>query len=145
MARVKRGTKRTDRRKKILARAKGYYGTHSKSHRIAKQAVDKALAYAYRDRRQKKRQLRALWIVRINAAARLHGLSYSRLIAGLKAAGSSLDRKVLADVAVRDAQAFAGLAEAAHQALAAAAPATAAPPPAAAAGGTAPPAAAQGH
>jgi large subunit ribosomal protein L20 len=117
MARVKRGTKRTDRRKKILARAKGYYGTHSKSHRIAKQAVDKALVFAYRDRRQKKRQLRALWIARINAAARLHGLSYSRLIAGLKAAGSQLDRKVLADLAVRDAQAFAGLAEAARQAL----------------------------
>ena len=94
MARVKRGTKRTDRRKKILDRAKGFYGTHSKSHRIAKQAVDKALSYAYRDRRQKKRHLRALWIVRINAAARLHGLSYSRLISGLKAAGSLLDRLV---------------------------------------------------
>src|SRR6202035_296903 len=118
MARVKRGTKRTDRRKKILARAKGYYGTHSKSHRIAKQAVDKALVFAYRDRRQKKRQLRALWIARINAAARLHGLSYSRLIAGLKAGGSQLDRKILADLAVRDAQAVAGLAEAARQALA---------------------------
>jgi large subunit ribosomal protein L20 len=137
MARVKRGTKRTDRRKKILARAKGYYGTHSKSHRIAKQAVDKALVFAYRDRRQKKRQLRALWIARINAAARLHGLSYSRLIAGLKAAGSTLDRKVLADLAVRDAQAFAGLAEAARQALALiqaapeASPASPAPAPAA--------------
>lgn len=130
MARVKRGTKRTDRRKKILDRAKGFYGTHSKSHRIAKLAVDKALGYAYRDRRQKKRQLRALWIVRINAAARLHGLSYSRLIAGLKAAGSLLDRKVLADMAVRDAAAFAGVAEMARAALAEAAPA--APPPAAA-------------
>ncbi len=118
MATLNRRTKRTDRRKKILARAKGYYGTHSKSHRIAKQAVDKALVFAYRDRRQKKRQLRALWIARINAAARLHGLSYSRLIAGLKAAGSQLDRKILADLAVRDAQAFAGLAEAARQALA---------------------------
>jgi large subunit ribosomal protein L20 len=132
MARVKRGTKRTDRRKKILGLAKGYYGTHSKSHRIAKLAVDKALGYAYRDRRQKKRQLRALWIVRINAAARLHGLSYSRLIAGLKAAGSLLDRKVLAELAVRDAQAFAALAEAARRALGpaesqAAAPASAAP------------------
>jgi large subunit ribosomal protein L20 len=135
MARVKRGTKRTDRRKKILARAKGYYGTHSKSHRIAKQAVDKALVFAYRDRRQKKRQLRALWIARINAAARLHGLSYSRLIAGLKAAGSLLDRKILADLAVRDAQAFAGLAEAARQALAAAPPAPAAEPGAGAAQG----------
>jgi large subunit ribosomal protein L20 len=128
MARVKRGTKRTDRRKKILARAKGYYGTHSKSHRIAKQAVDKALVYAYRDRRQKKRQLRALWIARINAAARLHGLSYSRLIAGLKAVGSVLDRKVLADLAVRDPQAFAGLAELANQALAEMPPASSAPP-----------------
>ncbi|MDP9120989.1 MAG: 50S ribosomal protein L20, partial [Acidobacteriota bacterium] len=117
MTRVKRGNKRTERRKKILGRAKGYYGTHSKSHRIAKQAVDKALNYAYRDRRQRKRQLRSLWIVRINAAARLHGLSYSRLIAGLKAAGCDLDRKVLADIAVRDAQGFAGLAEAAKQAL----------------------------
>jgi large subunit ribosomal protein L20 len=128
MARVKRGTKRTDRRKKILARAKGYYGTHSKSHRIAKQAVDKALVFAYRDRRQKKRQLRALWIARINAAARLHGLSYSRLIAGLKAAGSQLDRKILADLAVRDPQAFAGLAEAARGALAAMPEAAAASP-----------------
>ncbi|MBV8203169.1 MAG: 50S ribosomal protein L20 [Acidobacteria bacterium] len=149
MARVKRGTKRTDRRKKILARAKGYYGTHSKSHRIAKQAVDKALLFAYRDRRQKKRQLRALWIVRINAAARLHGLSYSRLIAGLRAVGSLLDRKVLAELAVRDAPAFAGLAAAARQALAAAEKETPAPaeaPPAAAAGaGTTPPAIAQGH
>ncbi len=78
----------------------------SKAHRIAKQAVDKSLGYAYRDRRQKKREIRSLWIVRINAAARLHGLSYSRLIAGLKAAGSELDRKVLADIAVRDPQAF---------------------------------------
>jgi large subunit ribosomal protein L20 len=137
MARVKRGTKRTDRRKKILDRAKGYYGTHSKSHRIAKQAVDKALVYAYRDRRQKKRQLRALWIVRINAAARLHGLSYSRLIAGLKAAGSLLDRKVLADIAVRDAQAFAGLAEAARHALDASSGAAAPADTAAAAGGAA--------
>jgi large subunit ribosomal protein L20 len=117
MSRVKRGPKRKDRRKKILGLAKGFYGMKSKSHRIAKQAVDKALSYAYRDRRQKKRQLRALWIVRINAAARLHGLSYSRLIAGLKAAGSDLDRKVLADIAVRDPQAFAGLAEAAKGAL----------------------------
>ena len=110
MARVKRGTKRTDRRKKILGLAKGYYGTHSKSHRIAKLAVDKALGYAYRDRRQKKRQLRALWIVRINAAARLHGLSYSRLIAGLKAAGVTVDRKILAALALDDARAFAELA-----------------------------------
>jgi|SRR5579863_4701505 len=117
MARVKRGNKRVQRRKKILGLAKGYYGTHSKGHRIAKQAVDKALNYAFRDRRQKKRQLRALWIVRVNAAARIHGLSYSRLIAGLKAAGSTVDRKVLADLAVRDLTAFGHFAELAKQAL----------------------------
>ena len=117
MARVKRGTKRVQRRKKILGLAKGYYGTKSKAHRMAKQAVDKSLGYAYRDRRQKKRQLRSLWIIRINAAARLHGLNYSRLIAGLKAAGSDLDRKVLADIAVRDEQAFASLADMAKKAL----------------------------
>ena len=124
MARVKRGNVRKERRKKILKAAKGYWGTKSKAHRMAKQAVDKALGYAYRDRRQKKRQLRSLWIVRINAAARLHGLSYSRLMAGLKAAGNELDRKVLADIAVRDPQAFGLIAEAAKQAL----PAPAAPP-----------------
>jgi large subunit ribosomal protein L20 len=117
MARVKRGTKRVQRRKKILGLAKGFYGTKSKAHRMAKQAVDKSLGYAYRDRRQKKRQLRSLWIIRINAAARLHGLNYSRLIAGLKAAGSDLDRKVLADIAVQDAQAFASLADMAKKAL----------------------------
>lgn len=117
MARVKRGNKRLKKRKKILNLASGYYGTKSKAHRMAKQAVDKSLGYAYRDRRQKKRQLRSLWIVRINAAARLHGLSYSRLIAGLKAAGSLLDRKVLADIAVADAAGFAGLAGMAKKAL----------------------------
>lgn len=117
MARVKRGTKRTDRRKKILKLASGYYGMKSKGHRIAKQAVDKSLGFAYRDRRQKKRQLRSLWIVRINAAAHLHGLSYSRFIAGLKAAGSTLDRKVLADLAATDPAGFAGLAELAKKAL----------------------------
>lgn len=117
MARVKRGNKRVQRRKKILNLASGYYGTKSKAHRMAKQAVDKSLAYAYRDRRQKKRHLRSLWIIRINAAARLHGLSYSRLIAGLKAAGSDLDRKVLADIAVRDEKGFAALADMAKQAL----------------------------
>jgi large subunit ribosomal protein L20 len=117
MARVKRGNKRLLKRKKILKLSSGFWGTKSNAHRMAKLAVDKALAYAYRDRRQKKRQLRSLWIVRINAAARLHGLSYSRLIAGLKAAGSSLDRKVLADIAVRDPAGFAGLAEMAKSAL----------------------------
>ena len=133
MARVKRGNKRVQRRKKILGLAKGYYGLKSKAHRIAKQAVDKSLNYAYRDRRQKKRQLRSLWIVRINAAAHLHGLSYSKLIAGLKAAGSNLDRKVLADIAVRDAEGFARLAEAARNALEAQSPEQrSAPAPAAA-------------
>jgi large subunit ribosomal protein L20 len=117
MARVKRGNKRLLKRKKILKLSSGFWGTKSNAHRMAKQAVDKALAYAYRDRRQKKRQLRSLWIVRINAAARLHGLSYSRLIAGLKAAGSSLDRKVLADIAVTDPSGFAGLAGMAKSAL----------------------------
>ena len=120
MARVKRGNKRVQRRKKILGLAKGYFGLKSKAHRIAKQAVDKSLNYAYRDRRNKKRDFRRLWIVRINAAAHLHGLNYSQLIHGLKAAGSDLDRKVLADIAVRDAEGFGRLAEAAKQALEAA-------------------------
>jgi large subunit ribosomal protein L20 len=117
MARVKRGSKKTQRRKKLLKEAKGFYGTKSKAYRIAKQAVDKAQAYSYRDRRQRKRNFRSLWILRINAAARLHGLSYNRLIAGLKAAGSTLDRKVLADLAVKDAGAFGELAAAAKGAL----------------------------
>lgn len=115
--RIKRGNRRLLRRKKILRFAKGFYGTRSKAHRMAKQAVDRALNYAYRDRRQRKRQFRSLWIVRINAAARQNGLSYSRLIAGLKAAGSTLDRKILADLAVRDAQGFARVAEIAKEAL----------------------------
>jgi large subunit ribosomal protein L20 len=117
MARVKRGNKKTQKRKKVLKRAKGFYGTKSKAYRMAKQAVDKALAYSYRDRRQKKRNFRSLWILRINAAARQSGLSYNRLIAGLKATGSELDRKVLADLAVRDPKAFAELAASAKQAL----------------------------
>src|SRR5688572_23637881 len=125
--RVKRGNKRIQRRKKILRLASGYYGMKSKNHRMAKQAVDKSLGFAYRDRRQKKRQIRSLWIVRINAAARLHGLSYSRLIAGLKAAGSLLDRKVLADLAVADPQGFAGIAAMAKQALGEGQDATAVP------------------
>jgi large subunit ribosomal protein L20 len=128
--RVKRGNKRVQRRKKILGLAKGFYGTHSKSHRIAKLAVDKALNYAFRDRRQKKRQLRALWIVRVNAAARIHGLSYSRLIAGLKAAGSTIDRKVLAELAVHDLPSFGHLAELAKQALSDAAGTSPTPVPA---------------
>ena len=115
MSRVKRGSNRTDKRKRILKKAKGYFGTKSKAYRIAMQAVDKSQGYAYRDRRQKKRQFRRLWIVRINAAAREHGLSYSRFISGLKAAGSELDRRTLADLAVRDSQGFAALAELAKQ------------------------------
>lgn len=117
MSRVKRGPVRKNRRKKILKQAKGYYGLKSRGHRIAKQAVDRSLAFAYRDRRQKKRQMRRLWIARINAAARLNGLSYSRFISGLKQVGSELDRKVLADLAVRDAASFAKLAETVKQAL----------------------------
>jgi large subunit ribosomal protein L20 len=117
MPRVKRGPKRAQRRKKILKQAKGYYGTRSRSHRIAKQAVDRAGQFAYRDRRNKKRNFRALWIVRINAAARLNGISYNRLIEGLKKAGSEINRKMLADLAVRDPKAFAQLAETARQAL----------------------------
>ncbi len=119
MARVKRGSRRARRRKKILKQAKGYYGVKSKGHRIAKQAVDRALAYSYRDRRQKKRQFRSLWIVRINAAARLNGLSYSRFMSGLRLAGIELNRKMLADLAVRDAEGFAAVASAARGALAA--------------------------
>lgn len=117
MARVKRGNKRARRRRKILKLAKGYYGTKSRSHRIAKQAVDKSLSYAYRDRRQRKREMRALWIVRINAASRQHGLSYNHLIAGLKQAGCEVNRKMLADLAVRDEAAFAALAATAREAL----------------------------
>jgi large subunit ribosomal protein L20 len=117
MPRVKRGPKRAQKRKKILKRAKGFFGTKSKAHRMAKLAVEKSLGYAYRDRRQRKRELRRLWIVRINAAARLHGLSYSRFISGLKVAGCELDRKMLADLAVRDERAFAELAALAKNAL----------------------------
>jgi large subunit ribosomal protein L20 len=124
--RVKRGAVRKNRRKKILKLAKGFYGTKSKAHRMAKQAVDRAGKFAYRDRRQRKREMRGLWIVRINAAARQHGLSYSRLMAGLKEAGAELDRKVLADLAVTDGAAFARIVETARGALGAAAPAPAA-------------------
>jgi large subunit ribosomal protein L20 len=115
--RIKRGNRRVQRRKKILRLAKGFYGTRHNAHRMAKQAVDRALNFAYRDRRQRKRQFRSLWIIRINAGARLNGISYSRLIAGLKAAGSTLDRKILADLASRDPQGFAGVVEAAKVAL----------------------------
>ena len=111
MPRVKRGVTAKARHKKIMKQAKGYYGARSRVYRVAKQAVIKAGQYAYRDRRQKKRQFRALWITRINAAARECGLSYSRFIDGLKKAGIELDRKVLADMAVHDKQAFAAIAE----------------------------------
>ena len=109
------------RRKKVLKQAKGYYGARSRSFKVAKQAVIKAGQYAYRDRRQRKRQFRSLWIVRINAAAREHALSYSRFIAGLKKAAIDVDRKVLADLAVHEKETFAVLAEQAKQALAEAA------------------------
>ena len=118
MARVKRGVIARRRHKKIIGRAKGYYGARSKVYRVAKQAVIKAGQYAYRDRRQKKRQFRALWIVRINAAARMCDMSYSRLMDGLNKAGIEVDRKMLADIAVHDMPAFAQLADKAKAALA---------------------------
>lgn len=117
MARVKRGVIAHARHKKVLKQAKGYYGARSRVYRVAKQAVIKAGQYAYRDRRQKKRQFRALWIARINAAARENGMSYSRLIDGLKKAGVEVDRKMLADVAYHDAVAFKAIAEQAKAAL----------------------------
>lgn len=119
MARVKRGVVARRRHKKIMARAKGYYGARSRVYRIAFQAVIKAGQYAYRDRRQRKRQFRALWITRINAAARINGLSYSRMIDGLKKASIEVDRKMLADLAVFDQGAFAALANEAKAALSA--------------------------
>jgi large subunit ribosomal protein L20 len=119
MPRVKRGVTARARHKKVLAEAKGYYGARSRVYRVANQAVIKAAQYAYRDRRQKKRQFRALWIVRINAAARENGLSYNRLINGLKKAAIEIDRKILADLAVHDKVAFAAIADKAKAALSA--------------------------
>ena len=119
MARVKRGVQANRRHKKVLARAIGYYGARSRVFRVAVQAVTKAGQYAYRDRRNKKRSFRRLWIARINAGARLNGLSYSRMINGLKKASIEIDRRVLADIAMHDAQSFTALAEKAKQALAA--------------------------
>lgn len=119
MPRVKRGVTAKARHKKVLSQAKGYYGSRSRTYRMAKQAVIKSGQYAYRDRRQKKRQFRALWIVRINAEARVCGITYSQLINGLKKAGIELDRKVMADMAVHDKTAFAAIAEQAKAALAA--------------------------
>ncbi len=118
MARVKRGVIARRRHKKVLAQAKGYYGARSRVFRVAKQAVIKAGQYAYRDRRQRKRQFRALWIARINAGARQHELSYSRFIAGLKKANVEIDRKVLADLAVFDKATFAALVAKAKASLA---------------------------
>ena len=117
MARVKSGVTAKARHKKILGKAKGYYGARSKLFKTAKQAVIKAGQYAYRDRRQRKRQFRALWIARINAASRLHGLSYSRLINGLNKAEIIVDRKVLADIAIHDPAAFESIANQAKSAL----------------------------
>ena len=111
MARVKRGVTTHARHKKVLKKAKGYRGRNSKVFRVAVEKVEKAGQYAYRDRRQRKRQFRRLWIVRINAAAREHGLSYSRFIAGLKEAGIEVDRKVLADIAMHEKDTFAALAQ----------------------------------
>ncbi len=117
MARVKRGVQASRRHKKILKRAKGYYGARSRVYRVAVQAVTKAGQYAYRDRRNKKRTFRRLWIARINAGARLNGLSYSRFINGLKKANIDIDRRVLADIAMHDAKAFTALVEKAKEAL----------------------------
>ncbi len=120
MPRVKRGTKRRAKRKKILDRASGYFLTKSKLYRSAKESVERALKFAYVGRRQKKRQFRSLWIVRIGAAARENGMSYSQFINGLKKSGMELDRKILADLAVKDPAAFKGLAAQAKGALGAA-------------------------
>ena len=111
MARVKRGVTAHAKHKKVLKAAKGYYGRRKSTIRVAKQAVEKALQYGYRDRKRKKRTFRALWIQRINAATREHGLTYGRFIYGLSKAGIEIDRKVLADIAVRDAAAFKALVE----------------------------------
>jgi large subunit ribosomal protein L20 len=118
MPRVKRGTKRRQKRKKILDRASGYFLTKSKLYRAAKESVERGLKFAYSGRKQRKRQFRSLWIVRIGAAAKLNGMSYNRFIHGLKVAGVELDRKILADLAVNDPSGFAGLASQAKTALA---------------------------
>jgi len=126
MPRVKRSTKRNDRRKKILKRASGYFLTKSKLYQAAQEAVERGLKFAYIGRKQKKRQFRSLWIVRINAACKLNGMSYSTFINGLKKAGNGLDRKILADIAANDPKGFAALASQAKDALAAAKKTTAA-------------------
>ena len=118
MPRVKRGTKRRAKRKKILDRASGYFLTKSKLYRSAKEAVERGLKFAYSGRKQRKRQYRSLWIVRIGAAAKLNGMSYNQFIHGLKVAGIELDRKILADLAVKDPAGFASLATQAKGAIA---------------------------
>jgi len=118
MSRVKRGTTAHARHKKVLKQAKGYYGARSRVFRVANQAVIKASQYAYRDRKQRKREFRRLWIIRINAAARECGLTYSRFMSGLEKALIGIDRKVLADLAIHDKQAFALLADRVKQVLA---------------------------
>src|SRR3954447_6025088 len=118
MPRVKRGTKRRAKRKKILERASGYFLTKSKLYRQAKESVERGLKFAYAGRRMKKRQYRSIWIVRIGAAARAHGLSYSQFINGLKKSGVELDRKILADIAVKDASGFKVLCDTSKSALA---------------------------
>ena len=117
MPRVKRGPKRKNRRAKILKAAKGYFGMKSRGHRIAKEQVERGLNFAYAGRKDRKGDFRKLWIARINAAARANGISYSQLMAGLKAAGNTVDRKILADLAVRDAAAFTAFVDAARSAL----------------------------
>ena len=117
MARVKRGVTAHARHKKVLKAAKGYYGARSRTYRVAVQAVTKAGQYAFRDRRQKKRMFRKLWIVRINAAARMNGLSYSKFVCGLKKASIELDRKILSNIAVCDKATFSVLVEKAKAAL----------------------------
>ncbi|MGN0073468.1 MAG: 50S ribosomal protein L20 [Coriobacteriales bacterium] len=118
MARVKRALNAKKKRKTVFKRAKGYYGAKSRSYRAAKEQVQHSLQYAYRDRRNKKRMIRRLWITRINAAARINGLSYSKFMHGLKVAGIELDRKVLSNMAIEDPQGFAALAEIAKKAIA---------------------------
>lgn len=118
MPRVKRAVTAKKKRRTVLAKASGYYGNKSRSYRAAKEQIQHSLQYVYRDRRNKKREIRRLWITRINAAARLNGLSYSQFMNGLKKAGVVLDRKVLSDLAITDAAAFAQLAEVAKKAVA---------------------------
>ncbi|MEG0776720.1 MAG: 50S ribosomal protein L20 [Raoultibacter sp.] len=117
MPRVKRAVSAHKKRRTVLGRAKGYYGAKSRSYRVAKEQVQHSLQYVYRDRRNKKRTIRRLWITRINAAARINGLSYSVLMNGLKKAGVELDRKVLSDMAINDPQAFSAVVEVAKKAL----------------------------